>query len=159
MNTIKRVTCFSCVVVYLMLTFSVGAECKISLSLVDQILDSYGKVSWEEEKARLDNFAAHLQENPDDTGYIFVYAGRRACPGEAQTHAIRAKKYVVEVRGIEASRVVWRDGGYRENFSVGLHLSPSGMAELPVVPTIDQNEVEILDCKGKKISRRKRGRS
>jgi len=140
----------------LLLILFVGVNRSSGIEPVDQILDSYGDIAWEDEKARLDNFAIHLLESPEYTGYIFVYAGRRACPGEAQARAVRAKKYVVEVRGVDASRVVWRDGGYRESGSVNLHLSPPGMEELPLVPTLDPKEVKILNCKGKKISRRKR---
>src|SRR6266508_3752593 len=40
--------------------------------------DSYGAISWELEKAHLDNFAIALQHDPDSIGYIIVYAGRPA---------------------------------------------------------------------------------
>ena len=53
--------------------------------------DSYGAITWELEKAHLDNFAIALQQDPDSIGYIFVYAGRRACVDEAKDRALRAK--------------------------------------------------------------------
>lgn len=45
---------------------------------VDEWFDSYGDISWEDEKAHLDNFAIALQRDPNTIGYIIVYAGRRA---------------------------------------------------------------------------------
>lgn len=39
-------------------------------------LDEYGDINIGDEKARLDNFAIELQENPTATGYILCYAGR-----------------------------------------------------------------------------------
>src|ERR1043165_3773873 len=55
----------------------------------DQPFDSYGDLSWEDEKAHLDNFAIALQNDPGATGYIIVYAGRRSCVGEAKDRALR----------------------------------------------------------------------
>ena len=54
--------------------------------------DSYGDISWEDEKAHLDNFAIALQHDPDSIGYIIVYAGRRACVGESKDRTLRAKE-------------------------------------------------------------------
>src|SRR5258707_5582224 len=85
-----------------------------------RLFDSYGDLSWEDETAHLDNFAIQLQNDPDSIGYIIVYAGRRACFGEAKDRALRAKKYVVETRGIQESRIKWIDGGYRDKLTVVL---------------------------------------
>ena len=38
----------------------------------DHALDSYGNICWEDEKARLDNFAIELQNSPDKRGLIIV---------------------------------------------------------------------------------------
>jgi len=73
--------------------------------VADQWFDSYGDLSWEDEKAHLDNFAIALQNDSDSIGYIIVYAGRRSCIGEAKDRALRAKKYLVQTRAIEASRI------------------------------------------------------
>ncbi|MDQ1636912.1 MAG: hypothetical protein QOF62_251 [Pyrinomonadaceae bacterium] len=75
--------------------------------------DEYGEISWEAEKARLDNFAIQLQQDSDLVGYILVYDALRGCPGEAQARAIRAKSYMVEHRGVLWNRVVWRPEGYQ----------------------------------------------
>ena len=120
--------------------------------------DSYGAISWELEKARLDNFAIALQHDSDSIGYIIVYAGRRACVGEAKERALRAKKYVVETRGIQASRIKWIDGGYREELTVILQPAPRGDPELTASPTLKPREVQIIkNCKPKSPKSRKRG--
>lgn len=120
--------------------------------------DSYGAISWEDEKAHLDNFAIALQHDPDSIGYIIVYAGRRACVGESKDRALRAKKYLVETRGIQASRIKWIDGGYREELTVILQPAPRGAPELTASPTLKRSEVQLIkNCKSKASKPRKRG--
>ena len=120
--------------------------------------DSYGAASWEDEKAHLDNFAIALQHHPDSIGYIIVYAGRRACVGEAKDRALRAKKYVVETRGIRASRITWIDGGYREELITILQPAPRGAPKLTASPTLKPSEVQIIkNCKRKSPKPRKLG--
>lgn len=85
--------------------------------MADQWFDSYGDLSWEDEKAHLENFAIALQNDRDSIGYIIVYAGRRSCVGEAKDRALRTKKYLIQTRAIEASRIKMIDGGYREELT------------------------------------------
>jgi hypothetical protein len=127
-------------------------------AMSDQWFDSYGDLSWEDEKAHLDNFAIALQHDPDSIGYIIVYAGRRACVGEGKDHALRAKKYVVETRGIQESRIKLIDGGYREELTVILQPAPRGAPELTASPTLKPSEVRIIkNCKPKTSKPRKHG--
>jgi hypothetical protein len=120
--------------------------------------DSYGSISWEDEKAHLDNFAIALQHDPESIGYIIVYAGRRPCPGEARDRALRAKKYLVETRSIQVGRIKWIDGGYREELTVILQPAPRGAAELKASPTLKPSEVQFIkNCKPKSAKPRKRG--
>ncbi len=126
--------------------------------VADQWFDSYGDLSWEDEKAHLDNFAIALQNDPDSIGYIIVYAGRRSCVGEAKDRALRAKKYLVQTRAIEASRIKWIDGGYREELTVILQPAPRGAPELTASPTLKRSEVQLIkNCKSKASKPRKRG--
>ena len=48
---------------------------------VDRLFDQYGRIKWEDEQARLDNFAIQLMNEPDLIGYIFVYDGNNICAG------------------------------------------------------------------------------
>jgi len=114
----KLIFCFG-----LILALSDVSRTSGSVPIVDVFwLDRYGSISWENERARLDNFSIHLIQNPDFVGYVFVNAGRCACRGEAQARAIRAKNYMMKVRGVEWNRVAWRDLGYREEPEVVLYL-------------------------------------
>jgi hypothetical protein len=108
--------------------------------------DEYGNICWEDEKARLDNLAIHLQREPTLDGYIVVYAGRRSCTGEAKYRAERAKEWIVK-RGVEDDRVIIRDGGYREDVTTILDIAPIGL-DYPIDPTLDPGEAVIYtECK------------
>ena len=61
---------------------SILCDAKSSTS-PDSPFDQYGTISWEDEKARLDNFAIQLQNNKKCTGYILVFDKTNGCPGEA----------------------------------------------------------------------------
>ena len=78
----------------------------------------YGNIRFRDEKAMLDHWAAQFRVSPDSAIYIFAYSGRRACKGEAEARAVRAKFYLMKNHGIAADRVIWKDGGFRENLSV-----------------------------------------
>src|SRR5215208_613103 len=120
--------------------------------------DSYGAISWENERARLDNFAIALKHDPDSIGYIIVYAGHRACVDEAKDRALRAKKYVVETHGIQTSRIKWIDGGYREDLTTILQPALDRAPELTASPTLNPSKVKIIkNCKPKNPKPRKRG--
>jgi hypothetical protein len=89
-------------------------------------IDRYGDISWNDEKARLDNFAIQLMNEPNQVGYIIVNVGLVSCKGEAQARALRAKNYMVRVREVPESRIIWRDIGYRDSLEVSLWLVPFG---------------------------------
>ena len=88
--------------------------------------DQYGVIGWENEKARLDNFAIHLQNEENLIGYILVFDRSGGCAGEAKARAVRAKRYVVEHRGIPWNRVIWRREGYDSSINTTLLLAPRG---------------------------------
>lgn len=109
--------------------------------------DQYGNLRFSDEKARLDNFAIQLQNDPDLTGYILVYAGRKAVVAEAQLRADRARNYLIAVRHIDPARIKTIDGGYREDLTVYLRIVPTG-GEPPVPdPSVDPKDVEIIYSK------------
>ena len=135
-----------------------GIERPLLASAVDQWFDSYGDLLWEDEQAHLDNFAIALQHDLDSVGYIIVYAGRRACVGESKARALRAKKYLVEMRGVQASRIKWIDGGHREELTVILQPAAPGAPKIRASPTLKRSEVEIIkNCKPKTSKSKKYG--
>lgn len=107
-------------------------------------LDSYGDISFEDEQARLDNFAIAVLEVPGSQGYIIAYGGRRGRRGEAAERGERARDYLVSRRGIEPARIVVLDGGYRDELTVVLSVVPPGVHPPAASPTVDPSEVEII---------------
>jgi len=113
--------------------------------------DEYGNIRFNDEKARLDNFAIQLQNEPGSQGYIIAYG---SCAGEGQARADRAKDYLVNTRGIEAGRIVTQDGGCREELAVELWIVPSGATPPAVSATVDPCPA----CKKAAPRRTRRGR-
>ncbi|MBD0373348.1 MAG: hypothetical protein ICV60_21105 [Pyrinomonadaceae bacterium] len=116
----------------------------ITISQRARLFDQYGNIAFNDEKARLDNFAIQLQNEPGSQGYIIAYAGRRARANEAQARADRAKDYLVNTRGIDPGRLVTVDGGFREDLTVELWIVPSGAAPPTASPTLQQSDVTII---------------
>ena len=110
--------------------------------------DSFENTSVEFENAVLDSFSIALLNKPNDIGYIIVYAGRRACSGEAQARAMRMKKYLVEYRGVEWNRVIWKDGGYLKQPYVLLEMQLRNGPQYPYdyPETLPASEVQIMNC-------------
>jgi hypothetical protein len=118
--------------------------------------DEFKDVGCEDEKARLDNFANELQNNPDVQGYIVFYGGKRhryptrhnsspALPrrGEAEARVARLKPYLNDNRGIDSNRIVVVNGGYRDQWAAELWIVPKG-AKTPVpTPTVKSQEIKF----------------
>jgi len=100
--------------------------------------DEYGNIRFNDEKARLDNYAIQLQNEPGSTATIITYG---TCAGEGQARGERAKQYLVNTRGIEASRITVVDGGCRADLTVQLWVVPTGAEQ----PTVDTSNV-ISPC-------------
>lgn len=121
-----------------------------------RLYDRFGNIYCEDEKARLDNVAIELQNNPGATLYIIYYGGRRdnsywrhsprsRLPrrGEADARAARLKPYLVNMRGIAVGRVVMINGGYREEWEVELWFVPKGAVAPRPTPTVDAKEMRF----------------
>ncbi|HST51238.1 MAG TPA: hypothetical protein VLJ61_04435 [Pyrinomonadaceae bacterium] len=112
--------------------------------VIGEPVDEYGKIPFEDEKARLDNFAIELQNDPTSQGYLICYGGKVGRAGEAWARCKRAKNYIATVRGIAPSRLVTVNGGYMENLSVWLWAVPSGARPPAPSPTVDPKEARII---------------
>jgi hypothetical protein len=88
--------------------------------------DEFGELARDDEKARLDNFAIELQNSPGTQGYIIAYGGRNKRFGTGRQRGDRQRDYLVNTRGIDASRVVVIDGGSRDTGSTQLWIVPAG---------------------------------
>jgi hypothetical protein len=93
----------------------------------DRTFDEYGTLRWEDEKARLDNFAIQITAFEGKAlGYVLVVDQTGGCPGEAQARATRAKRYMVEYRGVPWNSVLWRREGYDPDIRTTLLIVPNG---------------------------------
>ncbi|HJP91272.1 MAG TPA: hypothetical protein VJ875_04905 [Pyrinomonadaceae bacterium] len=121
------------------------------VSIPTQVFDQYGAISWENEKARLDNFAIQLQNDDRLTGYILVFDAVGGCSGEAQARAIRAKRYVVEHRGVGWNRVIWRREGYLDGLTTVLQPVPRELSlPFPLLSTVAGSDAPLnRGCKAR----------
>ena len=111
-----------------------GLNCTASCSTPVQVerikprkFDEIGNVARNDEKARLDIFAAELQNDPRSAGYIIATGGK---PGEAQKRVNDAKAYLVNSRGMDANRIVTLTGRTGGDIRIEFWLVPPG-AEAP----------------------------
>jgi hypothetical protein len=85
--------------------------------------DEFSKIAGCDMKARLDNFAIQLQNAPTAAGSIVTYSVPTNGRNYGRDLAARARDYLVQVRGIDASRIVTIDGGQRNNLTTQLWIS------------------------------------
>ena len=97
--------------------------------------------SYNDQKARLDNLAVELQNDPSSTTYILAYAGRNSRIGQADRLGARARDYLVANRGINASRIIVVNGGFREEECVELWIVPNGATPPQAKPTVQPGDV------------------
>ncbi len=84
---------------------------------IDGLFDTYqSNVSWNEERAHLDNFAIYLKKEPELIGYIYVLSKENESVQKIKTRKNRIVKYLTGNIGskleVEESRVVFI---YKEN--------------------------------------------
>jgi hypothetical protein len=109
--------------------------------IVAREYDECNACTFDDQKARLDNLAVELQNDPSTRGYILAYGGRMSPIGQVEKLISRARDYLVTQRGIDASRLVVVNGGFREEDSVELWVVPSGAAPPQPTPTVQAGEV------------------
>jgi hypothetical protein len=98
-------------------------------SQVSRKIDEFiGEVDRGDLKARLDNFAIELQNQPGALGHVIVYRSRRDPPSISQRYALLARDYLVKQRGIARNRLVTVDGGRSGCLMYELWVVPPGAA-------------------------------
>ncbi len=95
--------------------------------------DDFGKISRNDQKARLDNYAIDLQTDRTSTAYVIIYPrqrdiypGQRDRSGQVQAQMTRIVDYLVNSRGFEAGRIVTIVGPPRGDMVVELWTCPQG---------------------------------
>jgi PEGA domain len=114
----------------------------VKTSIVAREFDECNNCTFDDQKARLDNLAVELQNDPTTRGYVIAYGGRMSPIGQVEKLMSRARDYLVTQRGIDASRIVVVNGGFREEDSVELWLVPSGAASPRPTPTVQAGEIK-----------------
>lgn len=104
------------------------ASCAVAIPIVNKPrkFDEYYDIARNDEKARLDNYAIQLQQEPGSQGHVIVYPARKASPAQAQARAQRIVDYLVNTRGLDNSRVVVTMGPAREDWMFELWVVPEG---------------------------------
>jgi len=110
------------------------ASCSVSIPIINKPrkFDEYYDIARNDEKARLDNYAIQLQQEPGSLGYVIVYPSRKAGGSQAQERSQRIVDYLVNSRGIDTHRVTTVMGPAREGWLVELWVVPEGAP--PPVP-------------------------
>jgi hypothetical protein len=104
--------------------------------------DEFPVTTFDDVKARLDNFAIQLQNTPGGRGYIIVYGGRESRADQADRLGARAEGYLTGARGIEAGRLTVIKGGRREREMFELWLVPTGATPPQPTPTLRTGDVK-----------------
>lgn len=112
------------------------------VAIVAREFDECNNCTFDDQKARLDNLAVELQNDPSTRGYVIAYGGRMSPVGQVEKLMSRAREYLVTQRGIDASRLVVVNGGFREDDSVELWVVPSGAAAPQPTPTVQAGEIK-----------------
>ena len=124
--------------------------------IVGREFDTCRNCSYDDQKARLDNLAVELQNDPTTASYVLAYGGRASHQGQADRLLARARDYLVTQRGIDASRIILVNGGFREDNSVEVWIVPRGAAPPQPTPTVQAGDVRQIPSPAKG---RSRGRS
>ncbi|OLE52785.1 MAG: hypothetical protein AUG51_16565 [Acidobacteria bacterium 13_1_20CM_3_53_8] len=86
---------------------NVSAMREVSGCCIDpRLFDRYGSISFREERMRLENLAAQLEQEPSTEARIIPTDGRRNRSGLALRRAERARAYLIKKLKIDPARVI-----------------------------------------------------
>jgi hypothetical protein len=110
--------------------------------IVAREFDECNNCTFDDQKARLDNLAVELQNDPTTHAYVIAYGGRTSPIGQVERLMTRARDYLTNERAIDASRITIVNGGFREEDSVELWIVPSGAAPPRATPTVQAGDLK-----------------
>jgi hypothetical protein len=142
------------------------ASCAVHITVQPEcsVFDAYRDIRFNDEKARLDNFAIWLLSEPSWIGYYVSYSGS-SCDADLFTdrkrdiRANRSRNYLTHTRQLDGARLqnLTVGGTKSDSYAVILWVCP---ANLP--PPVDRSEqrvgptLEKADCPAKKKKSKKR---
>ncbi len=105
-----------------------SATCSVQFPapLSCRIFDEFPALARNDEKARLDNFAIELQNDPSTRGYVIVNPGQHGRAGEVQTRSTRIIDYLVYSRRLDGGRIITVVGPARPDLMIHLWVCPQG---------------------------------
>lgn len=115
--------------------------------------DEWHDLVFSDEKARLDNISIAWKDHPRNIIYLIIYAGKRACVGEAKARGIRAKNYLMK-RNVPASNIVWIDGGWKNEVTTDVWIVPPRVEKPSIFPEFNLKVSEVTFETGCKIKYR-----
>lgn len=124
-------------------------EAKTGAILAPDKYDDWGDVQFSEEQLHLKKIARQAKEWHLSIIYLVIYAGQRACKGEAEARGIRAQDYLLK-EGIEPERIVWIDGGWKKTLAVDVWIWPLqfGRPKPTTDDTLKRSQITIeRNCK------------
>lgn len=104
--------------------------------------DQFPSVAFDDDKARFDNLAIALQNDPDAQAYILIYAGRTSRVGQADALGRRTMDYLVNARGVDSGRITIINGGYREADFIEIWVCPPGAKAPTASPTVQPGDAQ-----------------
>jgi hypothetical protein len=104
--------------------------------------DEFPSVAFDDDKARFDNLAIELQNSPDSTAYIIIYAGKNSRRGQADLLGKRSMDYLTVTRGVGSQRLIFINGGYRDSDFIEIWLCPPGAHPPQPSPTVQPGDVQ-----------------
>jgi hypothetical protein len=109
--------------------------------------DTGSGLTFEQDRARLDQFAADLKEIPNSKAFIIAYGGAVGAVGEAKSRLKCIRNYLTNHHRISSSRLVMIDGGYRAEIGVELFLVRAPDSKPQPAPTVKPSRVRIIKSK------------
>ncbi len=140
---------------FLLATVFLGQENTESISNQDSKIpikiDEFGRVGECDLGARIQNFFIELNNNPSAKGYIIFYQGKDVLPAEYDSSQIERRiRNEISFLRQEESRIVFVNGGFRDELATELFLVPNGaVAPEPTdtisVPTMPKDKTFLYD--------------
>ena len=137
---------------------SASAATKVKPPIICRLpFDNYGDIKFEDEKARLDNFAIQIINEPLSIGHLLMFAGRETFRNETRERLARAKSYLVNVRGLDPKRILTTDCGFTHELSVQLQVIPPDATPNPCDDSMQVpfSEVNFTKARPKSAKRRR----
>jgi hypothetical protein len=109
--------------------------------------DEYQKLTFEDEKARLDNFLIQMNQR-SERGVIEVIGPSMKVRDQGMKLAARAKAYLVRQRGLEPERLLLVDGGYGPDSLTRLSLYSIGGVPSRIHVFLEKDPTNVAPNKG-----------